>query len=240
MAGEDGAVPGPGPRSGPSRAALLARLPLAVALMVAIFFLPAGRLDWYPAWALIAVYLAFLGVYGVWVLRRDPGQLAERRRPGANVKKWDRALMRAYTVLLVAMLVLAGLDAGRFGWTSTPAALRAAGWAVMAAAGAWILWVSRSNTFLSSYVRIQEDRGQQVVSRGPYRWVRHPMYAGIIALVVCIPVVLGSWWGLVPAGLIAALFVARTELEDRTLQAELPGYREYAARVRYRLVPGVY
>ena len=96
------------------------------------------------------------------------------------------------------------------------------------------------NTFLSRTVRIQDDRGQRVVDNGPYAWVRHPMYLGIIVLMISIPALLGSLWALIPGSLIGALFILRTALEDRTLFRELPGYPEYAGRVRYRLFPGIW
>jgi protein-S-isoprenylcysteine O-methyltransferase Ste14 len=110
----------------------------------------------------------------------------------------------------------------------------------MVLAGGLIFWTILSNAYLGRMVRIQEDRGHQVVTGGPYHYVRHPMYAGIILLVPCMALFLGSWWALVPAVLIAVLMVIRTGLEDRTLQAELAGYAEYALRVRFRLLPGVW
>ena len=96
------------------------------------------------------------------------------------------------------------------------------------------------NTFLSRTVRIQDDRGQQVIDTGPYRWVRHPMYLGIIVLMISIPLLLGSLWALIPGAMIGILFTVRTVLEDRTLQQELPGYPEYARRVRHRLLPWIW
>jgi protein-S-isoprenylcysteine O-methyltransferase Ste14 len=145
-----------------------------------------------------------------------------------------------YGLLLPALFVLTGLDAGRFGWSSPPAGVRAASWIGLLAAASWIFWVLMTNTFLSRMVRIQDDRGHRVVTSGPYRYVRHPMYAGLVVFFVCIPLALGSWWGLVVSALIIALFVLRTALEDRTLRQELDGYDEYARRVCYRLLPGVW
>jgi protein-S-isoprenylcysteine O-methyltransferase Ste14 len=136
--------------------------------------------------------------------------------------------------------VLAGLDAGRFGWSSVPPSLQAAGWAGLLFAGAVIWWAASANTFLSRMVRIQDDRGHRVVAEGPYLWIRHPMYAGVIVFILCVPLVLGSCWALVPGVLIGILFVTRTTLEDQTLREELPGYRDYAQRVRYRLIPWVW
>ncbi len=211
-----------------------------VAGLAAILFLSAGHLDWVEAWRFIAAYGAFLLAYGVWGLRSDPGQLDERGNPGANVKAWDKLILRIYFLLLLVVLVVAGLDAGRFRWSPAPAWLQALGWVAMALGGGMIAWAAQANTFLARYVRIQTDRGQRAVTHGPYRWVRHPMYVGIIAFMLSTPLVLGSRWALVPAALIGVLFIVRTALEDRTLQAELPGYAEYAQRVRWRLLPGVW
>lgn len=208
--------------------------------MAGILFLSAGRLDWVEAWRFIAAYGAFLLAYGVWGLRTDPGQIKERGKSGANVKAWDRTIMRLYSVLLLVLLVVAGLDAGRFRWAPAQPWLQALGWIGAALGGAMIAWAASANTFLARYVRIQTERGQTAVSSGPYRWVRHPMYAGIIPLMLSIPLALGSRWALVPAALIGVLFIVRTALEDRTLQAELPGYADYARRTRYRLLPGVW
>jgi protein-S-isoprenylcysteine O-methyltransferase Ste14 len=149
-------------------------------------------------------------------------------------------ILSIYTVLLLTLLVVAGLDAGRFRWAPASPTLQWIGWAGTILAGTLIGWVTTVNTYLSRQVRIQDDRGQVTVTRGPYRVVRHPMYLGIIALLLCVPLVLGSLWALVPGALIGALFVLRTALEDQTLQSELPGYIEYVRRVRYRLLPGIW
>ncbi len=225
----------------PSQSArLIGRLLALLTLLGGLLFLCAGRLDWLQAWLFVLAYGAFLLTYGLWVLRRDPGQLAERSRAGRNVKGWDRIIIAVYTALLIALLVVAGLDAGRFRWAPAPLLLQGLGWLGLLLAGGLIMWVASVNTFLSRLVRIQGERGHRVITVGPYRWVRHPMYAGIIILALGVPLVLGSTWGLVPGALIGVLFVLRTALEDRTLQSELPGYREYAGRVRYRLLPGIW
>ena len=138
------------------------------------------------------------------------------------------------------MLVIAGLDGGRFGWSSMPLPLAIAGLVTLVLAYAVIAWAMAANTFFSTTVRVQEDRGQRVVSSGPYRLVRHPGYVGMILMYVGTPVMLGSWWALIPGGLNGVAFIVRTALEDRTLQEELDGYKEYAGRVPYRLLPGVW
>jgi len=223
-----------------SPAALLLRLLALLAFLIGLLLLSAGRPDWLQAWAFSLAFGAFLAFYGLWAVRNDPGQLAERSRRKENVKSWDRAILSVYTVLLLVMLVLAGLDAGRFRWAPLSPLLQTAGWVAGVLAGAWIWWTTVVNTFLSRWVRIQDDRGQRVVTRGPYRLVRHPMYLGVIVFILSVALVLGSGWALAPAALIGALFVLRTALEDKTLQTELPGYKDYAARVRYRLLPGIW
>ncbi len=209
-------------------------------VLAGVLFLSAGRLDWLQGWLFILAYGVFLLVYGAWGQLNDPGQMAERSKAGPNVKSWDKIILSVYGVLLFAMLIVAELDAGRFRWALAPLFLQLIGWLGLAFAGVLIWWVASVNTFLARYVRIQDDRGQQVVTRGPYRFVRHPMYSGIIVFMLGIPLALGSLWALVPAGLICITFIIRTALEDRTQQAELPGYRQYAQRTRYRLLPKIW
>jgi len=217
-------------------------LVIMLAVLAVLFFVPAGRLDWVEAWALIASYGAILALYAWWGLHKDPDQLRERgrARKAGNVKPWDRAIMAAYTVFLLLVPVVAGLDAGRFRWSIVPTAVKLLGWLGMTLASALVLWAVACNTYLSSLARIQDDRGQVVVTDGPYAFVRHPMYLGIIVVFLCTPPALGSWWALLPGAVIGALFVLRTAKEDDMLRQELPGYAEYAARVRHRLVPRVW
>jgi len=207
---------------------------------IAALFLPAGRLDWWAGWAFLIAFFGATIILTLWMRRRDPALMEERSRTAENVKSWDKAIMGVYTVLLFGMLVIAGLDAGRFGLSDMPAALIVVGWLGLLAAFGLVWWVMASNPFLSRMVRIQDERGQVVVTTGPYNYVRHPMYVGTITAMICIPLVLGSYWALIPAVLIDILFVVRTAMEDRTLMEELPGYWEYAARVRYRLLPGIW
>jgi protein-S-isoprenylcysteine O-methyltransferase Ste14 len=142
--------------------------------------------------------------------------------------------------MLFVLFGVAGLDAGRFGWSTMPLAVQVAGYAGFLLAMAVTYWAMAVNPFLATTVRIQDDRGQYVVTAGPYRYVRHPMYSAILIMWPGIALALGSWWALLPAAVIAIVFVIRTSLEDRMLQAELLGYAEYAQHTRYRLVPGVW
>jgi protein-S-isoprenylcysteine O-methyltransferase Ste14 len=210
--------------------------------LVGLMFAAAGTFQWPAFWVLLGFYVLTTGGWMLWLKRRDPGLLKERMtgagRP--DVKGWDRTIIRAYTFLLSVMLLIAPLDAVRFRWSRVPRF--AQGLALLALFAAWslIIWASRENAFLAECVRIQTDRGHTVCTTGPYRFVRHPMYVGIILTILCVPVLLGSLYALVPAGLIAALFILRTALEDRTLRAELPGYADYARTVRWKLVPGIW
>ncbi len=219
---------------------LLVRVFLLVVFIDAVLFLIAGRLDWSGAWLLTLLYLAFLLVMVVWTTRNAPELMEERTHTAENVKGWDKIILTLYTIALVGLLVVAALDAGRFRWTEMPIALQLLGVLGIILCGVWLFWVARTNAFLSRHARIQDDRGQQVVTTGPYRYVRHPMYASLIPFILCIALILGSWWALVPGAIIFVLMVIRTALEDRMLQEELPGYKEYAQRVRYRLFPRVW
>jgi protein-S-isoprenylcysteine O-methyltransferase Ste14 len=234
----------PASEAGPGvwRALLKRIVALVVVILVMdlLLFVPAGRLDWPAAWVLSLLYGVVLLAYAVWGTLKAPDLLKERSQVAENVKIWDKVIMAVYTVLLLATLVLAGLDVGRVGWSQMAVVWQVLGLVGIVLSGGLISWTILSNAYLGRMVRIQEDRGHQVVTGGPYRYVRHPMYVGIILLFPCMTLFLGSWWASVPAGLIAILMVIRTALEDRTLRAGLPGYREYAQRVRYRLLPGVW
>jgi protein-S-isoprenylcysteine O-methyltransferase Ste14 len=216
------------------------KLIFAVTLLALALFLPAGTWRWPAAWVFIGLYLAFAIPVGVWLLRTNPALLARRldwakRAP----KKWDRVLMALYIPVYVAVYVLAGLDF-RYGWSDVPNVLRVAAIVPLGAFYLDLALVLRENAFLSRVVEVHPESGHRVITTGPYAFVRHPMYAGYIVWLLATPVALGSVPALAPAGLVAAGIVVRTVLEDRTLHAELPGYPEYAAKVRWRLLPHVF
>jgi protein-S-isoprenylcysteine O-methyltransferase Ste14 len=218
----------------------LAQVLTLVVTLDAILLLVAGRWDWMGAWILSGLYLGFVLLVVVWAARHSPQLLEERSRMAANVKRWDKIIMAIYALALVALLVVAAWDAGRARWSKMPWAVQAAGVLGFIVCAIWLFWVTKTNVYLSRFARIQSDRDQQVVTTGPYRFVRHPMYAALILFTFCLTLVLGSWCALVPAAVIAVLLVIRTALEDGMLQRELAGYTEYAQRVRYRLLPGVW
>jgi protein-S-isoprenylcysteine O-methyltransferase Ste14 len=224
----------------PTITRVLGRLLLVLGILAALLFLPAGRWDWPQAWALILSFGVFLLLYAFWGMYKDPGQLQERSRVAQNVKRWDKVILAMYTALLPTVFVLAGFDAGRFGWSEVSVGVQALAWAGLVLAAALILWTATTNTYLSRQARIQDDRGQEVVTSGPYSHMRHPMYLGILILFLCLGPALTSWYALIPGVAIDVLFIVRTAKEDKMLREELAGYEGYAQRVRYRLIPGIW
>jgi protein-S-isoprenylcysteine O-methyltransferase Ste14 len=210
-----------------------------LAMIPALFFC-AGTLGYWQGWAFLAVNGLSI-VYSFVALSPMPGLVRERMRPGPGVKRWDVIFMSAYAPLSLGLVLFAAADAGRFGWTGRlPAWVYVIGWVTFVASYGLITRAMLVNRWFSSVVRIQADRGQEVVSSGPYRIVRHPGYVGGIGGALATPVMLGSLWGLVVAGLIVVLLVVRTSLEDRLLTRELASYADYAQTVPWRLVPGVW
>ena len=219
---------------------IISRLLLVLGVLAALLFIPAGRWNWPQAWVLIINFGAFLLLYCFRGLYRDPEQLKERSQVAQNVKSWDKVIMAIYTALLPTVFIIAGFDAGRFGWSVVPAGVQATAWMGLALAAALIFWTVTTNTYLSRHARIQEDRGQVVITSGPYGYVRHPMYLGIIVLFLFLAPALGSGYALLPGLAIGILFVVRTSMEDKMLMDELKGYEDYTRRVRYRLLPGLW
>jgi protein-S-isoprenylcysteine O-methyltransferase Ste14 len=209
------------------------------AAWAAILFVSSGRLDWVMAWVYVGIRV-IIAAASMLAIAEHPGLLEERFHPGEGFEAWDRPLASITTLLWPVILVVAGLDM-RFGWSPELAiAIRLVALLVCLQADAFSKWAAVSNRFYSLVVRIQEDRGHTVVTDGPYRYVRHPGYAGALVTGFATPIVLGSLWALVAGGVLALLLVIRTALEDRTLHEELPGYAEYAQQTRCRLVPGVW
>jgi protein-S-isoprenylcysteine O-methyltransferase Ste14 len=219
---------------------LLARGVGVVVLLTAVLLLIGGRVSYWQAWLFGIVNCVLMAALSVWLA--DQAELIRSRmRPGPSTKAWDRVLMAAFFPMAAAVPVVAGLDAGRFGWSPTfPAVLYPLCYVIYVASAYIHLEAIRINRFYKSTVSIEPEKGQSVIDSGPYRIVRHPGYTGIIFMELGIAIVLGSVWALIPAGLVAALLVVRTILEDAALRAELPGYEEYALRVRHRLLPGIW
>lgn len=219
-------------------------MPVAAYVQAVFFFLlaavalfaSAGTLAIAAFWVYLAIFAAVFVASFLWL---DPDLARERMRPGG---KKPPVALKLFSIVMVIHWIVAGLDRGRFHWSDTvPAWLQVLGLIAVAGAYAFSLWAMHENRFFSSVVRIQSDRGQYVITTGPYAVIRHPGYAAGIVIMLASGVALGSW--------LAAAFLAVTTLpfllyravtEDRVLQAELGGYRDYANRVRWRLMPGIW
>jgi protein-S-isoprenylcysteine O-methyltransferase Ste14 len=206
------------------------------AIMAATLFASAGRWDLPWFWAVLAVHTALLTLA---MSSIDPDLRRERLKPGPGGK--DRYLRPIALPFILAHLIVAGLDVGRFHWSPLmPTVVQAIALIGYTTGMALSVYAMASNRFFSPVIRIQHERGHTLVTAGPYRFVRHPGYVGAILASLCGGVALGSWWSLVPLAPFAVLFLRRTALEDRMLRADLDGYAGYAERVRYRLLPGLW
>ena len=212
-------------------------------LVPLILLICGGDLGWWQAW-LYSLLIVAAGLGGrMWAEQRHPGLLAERQNIEniQNTKAWDKVLAPLMAVSVAyPMVFVAGLD-HRYNWSSEfPLWLIVIGFILISLGYAFAAWALAENRFFSSVVRIQTDRGHVVCDSGPYQFVRHPGYAGNSLALFGIVLALGSVWTLIPAAVASIIAVIRTVLEDQTLQEELPGYRDYARRVRYRLIPWTY
>jgi protein-S-isoprenylcysteine O-methyltransferase Ste14 len=218
---------------------------MLVLVLIVIPMLPllmTGDWGWWEAWAYVVVSIVGFVLSRWLAARRHPDLLAERARfmDHEDAKPWDRLLAPLVALGSVAILLVAGLDA-RAGWSPDFGMVaRVTGLALFVAGYVLGSWAMVANRFFSGMVRIQADRGHQVVAQGPYGWIRHPGYAGAIVSYLAMPAIFGSLWAWAPAVLLVILLVIRTRLEDATLRAELEGYQAYADRVRYRLLPAVW
>lgn len=216
-------------------------------LLVVVFapFLPliiSGVWDWWQAWAYAVASVLAFAISRILVNRRHPDLIAERARfmQAKDTKPWDKVLAPLLVIGSVSILVVAGLDK-YYGWT--PASSLTVNWVALFGVifgYAFSSWALIENRFFSGTVRIQTERGHHVVSTGPYRIVRHPGYAGGLFGYIFIPLLLDSYWAWIPTILLCIAMIVRTALEDKTLQDELSGYKEYAQKTRYRLFPGLW
>ena len=227
-------------RDTPSKAKIIIRTVITVLFSLAVIFIPAGTLNWPEAWLFLSLYFSFVTGALIWMKKNSPGLLKERMSRKKEVKSWDKKFMIAYSFSLIFLLVVPGLDAVRFQWSNVPLIIKVLGFIGYLPATALAFWAMKENAYASDVVRIQKERGHAVCISGPYQYVRHPMYAGVLLIMLCYPLSLGSLFTFIPASIIIFLFMLRTSLEDRALQEELPGYKEYAQKVRFRLFPGVW
>ena len=205
---------------------------------------PAGTWYWWEAWVVIALWTVYGFVMTSYLLRHDPALLKERLRfvpVHQEQKSWDKILMSMFFIAGIGLYLVPGFDVIRFGWSEPlPMWMKVVGMVVQIPCFVLLGWVMRENTYLSQVVKIDEARGHQVITTGPYALVRHPMYTIVIVLLFAMPIALGSRYALILSVFLSVLLVVRTFLEDRTLHEELEGYVEYAEKTRYRLLPGIW
>jgi len=219
-------------------------LVIRMALFAVALMWPAGTVMWWEAWVVIGLWTIFGIVMTIYLSRYDPALLAERMKLlplQKDQKVWDKVMMSFFIFSSIALYITPGFDVIRYNW-SVPLPI----WVeiiamLMHLPCFWLLWrVMRENTYLSQVVKIDDKRGHQVITTGPYALVRHPMYTVMIVLLFAMPVALGSRFSLILSLFLTMLLIVRTYFEDRTLHEELDGYSEYAKQTSYRLIPGIW
>ena len=222
-------------------AKLLLQNTFFVVAMGALLFASAGTLHWPGGWAFLATSAVLGPACGLWLAKTDPALLAERMRLTARDEQpaADKKFMLVFAAAALIWFVAMGLDR-RLHASDVPLALQVLGFAMYLLSTGFIMWVFHVNSFAAPVIKVQAVCHHHVISSGPYAWVRHPMHGGVILFFLGAPLLVGSWWGLALAPLFAVLFAVRAGIEERALVAGLPGYADYAGRVRYRLMPGVW
>lgn len=226
-----------------SKIKMLMQLVVAVIIMPLLPILIAWRWNWWEAWLLAIVIIFGFSISRLLASRKHPGILAERSNSFSrkDAKPWDKTLAPIMAFGGLFILLISGLEE-RFNWSPEPYSVpvKIVAIAVLVSAYVFSSWAMIENAYFSGIVRIQADRGHAVCSSGPYRIVRHPGYIGATLSYLAMPFLLDSVWSLIPFILLLVVTIIRTKLEDQTLQSELPGYRDYAAKVKYRLFPGIW
>lgn len=212
----------------------------AFIVIAAFLFIPAGTLKWAEAWIYLMMQFLFSGFVAYWLKKHDPELLKRRLSKRMPERGWDKFFMAIACVICIALFILFGLDAVRFRWSNIPFYIEALGFVGVILAFYIIFSTMRENTYLSPIVEIQKKRNHKVITTGPYKYVRHPMYVGMTILFFSLSLALGSFYSFIPSLFIAAFIVYRAYNEDRALHKELKGYKEYAMKTKYRLLPGIW
>jgi protein-S-isoprenylcysteine O-methyltransferase Ste14 len=211
------------------------------AVIFALPFAGAGTFAWPEGWAYILLQFGIWSGMTLWLKKNNPELMRVRAELWTRtVKTWDKAIMITLLSGFMLLFLVPGIDAVRYQWSHVPFSLKVIGFAGSIVSNALMFWVLKVNPYSSAAVEIQTERGHKVIMTGPYRYVRHPIYVGAILWAASIPLALGSVLTFIPVILLTPLIVARTYLEDRTLHKELDGYTDYAEKVKYRLIPGVW
>lgn len=210
-------------------------------LFALALFVPAGTVSWLSGWIFLILFFGWFTIVNLWLLKHNPALLEERFKLGRSDQKgWDKILFPLLLVLSLAWLVFISLDAMHFHWSPVPVWLEFTGGVVMVGSFILIFLTFRENSYLSTVVRVQEDRGHAVVSTGLYHYVRHPMYMSFIFFFLGTPLLLESWYGVLFGLLYMIVIARRAVLEEQTLQKELDGYAAYMTEVKYRIIPFVW
>ena len=224
-----------------SNARIAARFGLSFTIMGVALFGSAGTLLWPEAWLYIMLHLGYTFLITAWLKLHDPELLKSRMQLiSPTSRSWDSRFFWLLILLFLLYLILCGLDAVRYGWSTVPLPVQTGALVLLT----WALWlifrVMQENSFASPMIEVQRGRGHKVIDSGPYAHVRHPMYTATIVFSFALPVWLGSLWALLLAAVISVMLGCRIFAEEKTLHAELDGYTAYTRRVRYRLIPKVW
>ena len=209
-----------------------------IILALALFF-PAGTILWLQGGIYIIMMIVFSTSFIIYLKKKDP-ELLKKRAKTKTTESWDKKIGIMAGIFILTMYILPGFDAVRFHWSSIPLLINIIGFAGMILAAIFFLLVSRENTFLSRVVEIQDERGHKVITTGPYKIVRHPMYLAVIVLYLCHCLALGSLYSLIPCTGLIITIIFRIYYEDKKLHEELEGYKEYAEKTRFKLIPGIW
>jgi protein-S-isoprenylcysteine O-methyltransferase Ste14 len=225
-------------KKAPSVPMLIVQFIIAIPVMMAIIFWPAGTLKWAEGWIYLILQLGYAIILTFYFLKNNPEMIKKRMELKIPPKLWDKFALLAIVIVMTALLIIPGLDAVRYQWSSIPLYLEIIGFALFIISSYWIFLVMKENSYLLKTVEIQKN--QKVVSTGPYKYVRHPMYSTTIIMVFSIALALGSLYTLIPAILATITLMIRTQLEDKTLQKELKGYIAYTKKTKYKIIPGIW
>jgi protein-S-isoprenylcysteine O-methyltransferase Ste14 len=218
----------------------IGRVAVTLIILAVLLFVSAGRITWTRGWLFLLVFTLLMFGAIVYFRRVNPQMFAIRSRVHPETKRWDKVVIGLLFLAMFAIPLVAGVDDGRFHWSSMSWLLVGLGYLLLITRWIAVAWAETVNPFFEPGVRIQTERGHHVIDTGPYAIVRHPGYVAASVMFAGFAMSLGSWWALIPAGVGSLVLVLRTAWEDRTLHVELPGYATYATRVRFRLIPGVW
>lgn len=220
---------------------IIIRLVVLFIICGAMFFGSAGTLKWLQAWLYMLIFIAVTVPGIIWMKKNDPELLKDRM--GFDKKKphpLDRFILSLYSIFVMVLIVLPGLDVKRFGWSNLPLFLNVTGFLLLLFANYVFGQTIKSNPYLSSIVEVHQDREHKVATTGPYKYIRHPWYLGIILWFYSIPLALGSLYALIPAVLLTSIILIRIFMEEKALKNDLPGYKEYLQKVKYRIIPYIW